>query len=128
MIDRDHYDILKSLHGDRVPYQQHIGIRRGLLATVSTLLADLRLLDPAGDKLNVRRVWSANAGFLKIDVDGTMPGLDDVIAEAENAARITCEHCGIQKPDLVVLKSDKDRDLLLCCECADIETAAGDHS
>lgn len=77
--------------------------------------------------LRVVRIESRNAGWLEIVTTGGAAGAGDIIADAEEAARRTCEHCS--KPARMVVKVGLESllsapdvvlgDRLLCTDCAD---------
>lgn len=124
-FDREHHARLRRLYGDLVPPLECIRIRPGLYDLVDLFFACLGRLQPRRD-LRVRRIETRNAGFLVIDLSGSAPGADDVVAEAEVAARHLCEHCGgigrmVVKVGLETKLANSGlelRDRLLCLDCA----------
>lgn len=118
--------LLLTLYGDLVPQIQMLLVRPGHHRIVDRMFAELGRL-PDRRSLRVVRVESRNAGWLEIVRTGSALGSGDIIADAEEAVRSTCEHCG--KPARIVLKVGLESrmsspelelgDRLLCMDCSD---------
>ncbi|MGO7083529.1 hypothetical protein [Rhizobium johnstonii] len=108
-----------------MPPLDRIRVRAGLHAVVDQMFAQLgRMADRRG--FRIVRVESTNAGFVIIETSGLAAGAEDIVAEAKEAARTTCEHCG--KPARAVVKVGLEAllttpeielgDRLLCTDCS----------
>lgn len=123
-FDVHQHGLLRKLYVELVPPLQMILVRPGLYGVVDRMFAELRRLRDRS--LRVARIESRNAGWLEIVTTGGARGAGDIIADAEEAARSTCEHCS--KPARMILKigiesllSSLDVELgdrLLCVDCA----------
>lgn len=124
-FDAHQHGLLRKLYGDLVPPLQMLLVRPGLYRIVDRMFAELGRLPDRRD-LRVARVESRNAGFLEVVTTGRASGAGDIIYDAEQTARQTCEHCGkparlIVKVGLESLLSSPDVELgdrLLCVDCA----------
>lgn len=124
-FDAHQHGLLRTLYGDLVPPLDMISVRAGWYVIVDRMFAQLGRLKNRRE-LRVGRIETRNAGYLEIVTSGGAAGAGDIVAEAEEAARRTCEHCS--KPAHMVVKTglesllssaDIERgDRLLCMDCA----------
>ena len=125
--DRQQFERLRRLYGDRVPAFDRIRVRHGLHGIVDDLFAGLGRLPKGREPLRVLRIETRRAGLLDVVTSGAAAGAGDILADAEQAARTTCEHCGgharlVIKVGLEALLCHpalEPIDRLLCLDCAD---------
>lgn len=125
--DPQQFERLRRLYGDRVPAFDRIRVRHGLHWIVDSLFAALGRLPTRNGPLRILRIETRRAGLLDVVTSGAAAGAGDILADAEQAARTTCEHCGgsarlVVKVGLEALRSHADLepiDRLLCLDCAD---------
>lgn len=83
MSDRFH-SALRKQFGSRVPFApEFIEIPADIEPVITVFFEQLAVIDP---DLRVQRIWMDD-DKLRIAVDGSATGLDDIILEAEEAAR-----------------------------------------
>lgn len=125
-FDAHQHRLLRTLYGDLVPPLEMISVRAGWYGIVDRMFAQLGRLQNRRD-FRVRRIVSRNAGYLEIVTSGGAAGAGDITAEAEEAARHMCEHCG--KPAGMIVKVGLEAlpvignelelgDRLLCVDCS----------
>ncbi len=125
-FDARQHELLRQLYGHLVPPLDALRVRAGLHAVVDQMFAKLGRL-PRRRDIRVMSVETRNAAFLKVTMTGSAVGAEGIIADAVDAARHTCEHCGklarsVFKIGLEASAWAPDLDLgdrLLCSTCTD---------
>ncbi|NKL63329.1 hypothetical protein [Rhizobium leguminosarum] len=124
-FDAHQHGLLRALYGDLVPPLDRIRVRAGWYRIVDQMFAQLgRLPDRRG--FRVGRIEARNAGFLVIETSGLAAVAEEIVAQTKEAARHTCEHCGM--PARLVIKVGLESlltapdvelgDRLLCVDCS----------
>ncbi|MGO7445161.1 hypothetical protein [Rhizobium ruizarguesonis] len=124
-FDAHQHGLLRTLYGDLVPPLESIRVRVGWYRLVDQMFARFgRLRDRRN--LRVLAIETRYAGHLVVRIDGIATDVPEIVYDAEEAARHTCEHCSkparmIVKVGLESLLASTDVELgdrLLCTDCA----------